>query len=225
MKLLLVEDDEKIACALVRALTADGFTVDHAADGDDGLWMATEAEYDLIVLDVMLPRRDGFQVCADLRAAGNWTPVLMLTARDDESAQTEGLDVGADDYLTKPVSFAILAAHIRSILRRSARCTAAPLTVGTIRIDPRSRQAWSSDVQTPLTHREFDVLEFLMRRQGQAVSKDAILRGVWEFDFDGSENIVQVYVTRLRRKLDGPHGTAHIHTVHGVGYRLDAQVA
>ncbi len=225
MKLLVVEDDAKIAAALSRALTAAGFTVDIARDGDDGLWMASEAEYDLIVLDVMLPKRDGFQVCVDLRRGANWTPILMLTARDDERAQTQGLDAGADDYLTKPVSFAVLTAHIRSILRRSARCSAAPLAIGTIRIDPTSRRVWSSDAEILLTQREFDVLEFLMRRHGQAVTKDSILRGVWAFDFDGSDNIVQVYVTRLRRKLDGPYGTEHIRTVHGVGYRLEGNVA
>ena len=225
MKLLVVEDDAKIAAALARGLRAEGFTVDEARDGDDGLWMATESEYDLIILDLMLPRRDGFRVCADLRHLQNWTPILILTARCDEQSETNGLSCGADGFLTKPVSFPVLVAHIRSLIRRSERCTAAPLAIGEFRIDPASRQVWSSGIETRTTAREFDVLEFLMRRSGQTITKSALLRGVWEFDFDGNDNIVQVYVTRLRRKLDVPHGTDHIRTVHGVGYRLVGHAA
>jgi DNA-binding response OmpR family regulator len=225
MKLLIVEDDVKIAGALKRGLTAEGFTADVANNGDDGVWMATESQYDLILLDVRLPRRDGFRVCADLRTVGNWTPVLMLTALDDDDSEIKGLAVGADAYVTKPFSFPVLVAHVRSALRRSVRCTPAPLVVGKLHIDTVSRRAWSSGAEVELTHREFEVLEFLMRRSGKAVPKETILRGVWDFDFDGSDNIVQVYVTRLRRKLDGPYGTEHIHTVHGVGYRLEGNVA
>ena len=225
MKVLVIEDDAKISRAVARGLEAEGFNVDTADNGDDGLWMATEADYDLIVLDVMLPKRDGFAVCRDVRAAGRWTPILMLTARDDECSETRGLEIGADDYLTKPVSFPVLIARVRSLLRRSEHRETVPDTIGRIRLDPVSRRVWSSDVEVTLTHREFDVLEFLVRRHGRVVSKDAILRGVWEYDFDGSENIVQVYVTRLRRKLDGPHGTDHIRTVHGVGYCLEGNVA
>jgi len=219
-KLLVVEDDAKIAAAVKRGLEFEGFTVDVARDGDDGWWMATESEYDLMILDVMLPRRDGLSLCADLRVAGNWTPILMLTAKDGDAAQTQGLAAGADDYVTKPFSFPILIARTRAILRRCQHTNVAPLEVGSIRIDPASHRAWAHGAEVQLTHREFAVLEFLARHAGQTVSKDAILRGVWEFDFEGSANIAQVYVTRLRRKLDLPHGTEHIQTIHGVGYRL-----
>jgi DNA-binding response OmpR family regulator len=225
MKILVVEDDVKIAKALARGLAAEDFASDVAHNGDDGVWMATESQYDLIILDVMLPARDGFQVCSDLRSIGNWTPIVMLTARDEDDAEMRGLEAGADAYVTKPFSFPVLVAHIRSTLRRSVRCTTAPLAVGSLQIDTVSRRAWSSGTEIELTHREFDVLEFLMRRSGKSVSKETILRGVWDFDFDGSDNIVQVYVTRLRRKLDGPYGTEHFRTVYGVGYRLEGDVA
>lgn len=219
-KLLVVEDDSKVASALKRGLQRSGFTVDVAADGDDGWWMATEAEYDLVLLDVMLPGRDGFSVCADLRAADNWTPVIILTAKDAESAETLGLSLGADDYLTKPFSFPVLIARVQSVLRRCERSDPTPVAAGALRLDASTHRVWSSGVEVRLTRREFDVLEFLLRRVGQTVTKETILHGVWEFDFDGSANIVQVYITRLRRKLDLPHGTDHIQTVHGIGYRL-----
>lgn len=225
MKLLVVEDDAKIGRAVARALTAEGFTIDRAHDGDDAIWMANEGDYGVVLLDLMLPRRDGFRVCEELRAAGNWTAVLVLTARDDESAETRALDAGADDFLTKPYSLPVLVAHIRSLLRRTEHRGTPHVEVGDLRIDPTSRRAWSHDQEIRLTNREFNILEFLMRRRGAAVAKQDILRGVWEFDYDGSENIVQVYVTRLRRKLDEPFGSNHIRTVHGVGYRLEGDVA
>jgi two-component system OmpR family response regulator len=223
MKLLVVEDDSELATAVTSRLRAEGFTVDVALDGNDGWWMATENGYDLIVLDLMLPCRDGLTICRELRAAGNWTPVLVMTARDGELDQVGAFDVGADDYLAKPVSLAVLLARIRSILRRHDRrggCS----TVGGLRIDSAARQVWSSGCEVALTRREFDVLEFLMRRAGEAVSKEQILQGVWEFDFEGDPNIVQVYITRLRRKLDAPFGTDHIHTARGAGYRLHGHV-
>ena len=223
MKLLVVEDDRKIAAALQRGLEAEGFTVDIAHDGDDGWWMATEGSYDLIVLDLMLPGRNGFVVCRDLRAAGDWTPILMLTAKSGDLDEAEGLDTGADDYLTKPFSFPVLIARVRSLLRRSGQRAAAGDTavVGAVTVDSTSRRVTVGDEEVDVTRREFDVLEFLARRAGQAVSKDEILDGVWEFDFDGNPNIVEVYVARLRRKIDEPYGTSHIVTLRGAGYRMD----
>ena len=223
MKLLVVEDDVKLAVAVRRGLEAEGFTVDVASDGDDGWWMATEGAYDLIVLDIMLPGRNGYVVCRDLRAAGVWTPILMLTAKDGDLDEAEGLDTGADDYLTKPFSFPVLLARVRALLRRSAGRSPSPVTVGALRLDPVSRRAWSSDAEVELSRREFDLLEFLVRRAGEVVAKDRILAGVWEFDFAGDPNIVEVYVGRLRRKVDEPFGTHHISTVRGSGYRLEAE--
>ena len=221
VKLLVVEDDLKIAAAVKRGLEAEGFTVDVASDGDDGWWMATEGSYDLIVLDIMLPRRNGYVLCGDLRAAGDWTPILMLTAKEGDLDEAEALETGADDFLTKPFSFPVLIARIRALLRRAGRRDPPPATVGAIARRPAARRAWSGGTEIELTRREFDVLEFLVRRAGQVVSKHEIIAGVWEFDFDGDPNIVEVYVGRLRRKLDDPFGTRHIATVRGAGYRLD----
>jgi two-component system OmpR family response regulator len=223
VKLLVVEDDHKIAAAVQRGLEGEGFTVDLAANGDDGWWMATEGAYDLIILDIMLPGRNGYVVCDQLRAAGNWTPVLMLTAKDGDLDEAEALDTGADDFLSKPFSFAVLVARVRALLRRAGAREPTPVTVGALRIDPVGRRVWSGDDPIELTRREFDVLEFLVRRAGQVVSKDDILAGVWAFDFEGDRNIVEVYVGRLRRKVDEPFGTQHITTVRGAGYRMDGE--
>jgi two-component system OmpR family response regulator len=220
MKLLLIEDDEKIASAVRRGLTAEGFTVEVARDGDDGLWLATERGYDLIVLDVMLPRRNGYQVCAELRRAGRWTPILMLTAKGGDLDEAEGLDTGADDYLTKPFSFPVLVARIRALLRRGGDSGPVPVAVGDLRIDSGQRRVWRADAEVTLTSREFEVLEFLVRRAGRVLSKDTILAGVWDHDFDGDPNIVEVYVRRLRRKIDEPYGRRSLQTVRGAGYRL-----
>ena len=222
MKLLLVEDDSKIAAAVKRGLEAEGFSVEVAADGDEGLWRATEGVYDLILLDLLLPRRNGYQVCAQLRAAGDWTPILMLTAKEGDLDEAEGLDTGADDFLTKPFSFAVLVARIRALLRRTADRTPVPVTVGDLRIEPRARRAFRGAAEVALTAREFSVLEFLVRRAGQVVPKDEILAGVWADDFAGDPNIVEVYVRRLRRKLDEPFDRHSIETVRGAGYRLGA---
>jgi two-component system, OmpR family, response regulator len=222
MKLLLVEDDKKIATAVKRGLEAEGFTVEIAFDGNDGLWLATEGSYDLIVLDILLPGRNGFRVCADLRAAGNWTPILMLTAKDGDLDEAEALDTGADDYLTKPFSFPVLVARVRALLRRTAGRNPTPVQVGDLRIDPGQRRAWRGGDPIALTAREFEVLEFLVRREGQVLSKRDILAGVWEYDFDGDPNIVEVYIGRLRRKIDEPDGRRWLTTVRGAGYRLSA---
>jgi two-component system, OmpR family, response regulator len=220
MKLLLVEDDEKIAATVKRGLEAEGFSVELASDGNEGLWRATEGTYDLLVLDIMLPGRNGYRLCADLRAADNWTPILMLTAKDGDLDEAEALDTGADDYLTKPFSFPVLVARVRALLRRTAGRRPAPVSIGDLRIDPAQRRVWLGEDERTLTAREFEVLEFLVRRAGQVLSKEEILAGVWDDDFDGDPNIVEVYVLRLRRKLDGPNGRHQIQTVRGAGYRV-----
>lgn len=220
MKLLLVEDDKKIATAVKRGLEAEGFHVEVALDGTDGLWMATEGSYELIILDIMLPGRNGFQICADLREAGNWTPILMLTAKDGDLDEAEALDTGADDYLVKPFSFPVLVARVRALLRRVTGSNPAPVEAGDLRLDPGERRVWRGETEIELTARQFEVLEFLMRRMGQVVSKDEILAGVWNHDFDGDPNIVEVYIRRLRRQVDEPFEKHTIETVRGAGYRL-----
>ena len=207
MKILLIEDDVKIATVVKRGLDAEGFTVDVAFDGVDGLWLATEGTYDLILLDIMLPGRNGFQVCADLRARKVWTPIIMLTAKDGDLDEAEALDAGADDYLTKPFSFPVLVARVRSMLRRvGGRTEPVPASAGDLRIDPVGRRVWRGDTEVVLTARQFEVLEFLIRRAGQVVTKQEILNGVWQYDFEGDLNIVEVYIRRLRTAIDDPFG-------------------
>jgi two-component system OmpR family response regulator len=220
VKLLLIEDDHKIAEAMRRGLEAEGFGVEIASDGEDGLWRATENSYDLIVLDIMLPGRNGYQICAELRANRDWTPIVMLTAKDGDLDEAEGLDTGADDYLTKPFSFAVLVARIRALLRRSAAQLPDSLDICDLNLDARARRVQRAGVDVELTAREFDVLEFLVRRADQVLSKGEILAGVWDADFDGDPNIVEVYIGRLRRKVDEPFGRASIETVRGAGYRF-----
>lgn len=219
-KVLLVEDDKKIATMVRRSLEADGFTVDVAFDGLDGRWLATEGSYDLMILDLMLPRRNGYQICADLREAGNWLPILILTAKDGDLDEAEALDTGADDYITKPFSLAVLTARVRALLRRASGSNPAPLEVGDLRLDPVQRRVWVADADVELTSRQFEVLEFMVRRAGQVLSKSEILEGVWEYEFDGDPNIVEVYVRRLRTRIDEPFGRHFIETVRGAGYRL-----
>jgi DNA-binding response OmpR family regulator len=220
MKVLVVEDDARIAAAVRRGLEAEGFGVRVAADGPEGLWMAAEGHFDVIILDLMLPGRNGFQVCADLRASGDWTPILVLTAKDGDLDEAEALDTGADDFLSKPFSYPVLVARVRALARRAARRTLAPAAVGDLRIDGARRRAWRGDDEVALTAREFDVLEQLVRRAGEVQSKDELLGAVWDDDFEGDPNIVEVYVRRLRRKLDEPYRRRSIETVRGAGYRL-----
>ena len=225
VKILVVEDDETTAQALARGLRAEGYSVEVAGDGESGRWLADEANPDLIVLDIMLPGKNGYRVCAELREAGNWTPILMLTAKDGEFDETEALDTGADDYLVKPFSFPVLLARIRALLRRATSEAPTPMEIGDLRLDGGQRRTWRGGTEVPLTTRQFDVLEFLVRRAGQVVSKSDILKGVWRHDFDGDPNIVEVYIGRLRRAVDEPFGRHSIETVRGAGYRLVADDA
>ncbi len=222
MKLLLIEDDRKIATAVKRGLEGEGFTVDVAFDGTDGLWQATEHSFDGLIVDLMLPGTNGFKICQTLRAAGDWTPILVLTAKDGEFDETEALDTGADDYLTKPFSFPVLVSRLRALLRRTTGSNPIPVEAGDLHINPGERRVWRGETEIVVTSRQFDVLEFLMRRAGQVMTKAEILDGVWEYDFEGDPNIVEVYVRRLRTRIDEPFGRSAIETVRGSGYRLRA---
>jgi DNA-binding response OmpR family regulator len=220
MRVLVVDDEVRLADGVRRGLEAEGWAVDVAHDGIDGLWHAREFTYDAIVLDLMMPGRSGWAVCADLRAEGDWTPVLMLTAKDGEWDQVEALDAGADDYVTKPFSHPVLVARLRALVRRGARERPAVLTVGDLVVDPAARSVARGAVPIELTSREFAVLEFLTRRAGEVCSKRDVIENVWDVDFEGDPNIVEVYVGHLRRKVDRPFGRATIETVRGAGYRL-----
>jgi DNA-binding response OmpR family regulator len=222
VRVLVVEDEEALAASLRRGLEADGFAVDVALNGTDGLWMAQETAYDAIVLDIMLPGVNGFQVCARLRSSEIWTPILMLTAKDGELDEAEALDTGADDYLTKPFSHLVFVAHLRALMRRGHPARPAILEAGDLRLDPGSRRCWRGQTEVELTAREMSVLEFLLRHRGQVVSKREMLEHVWDDDFDGDANIVEVYVRYLRKKIDVPFGRQAIETVRGSGYRLAA---
>jgi two-component system, OmpR family, response regulator len=220
MRVLVVEDERRLAAGLRKGLEAEGFAVDVALDGADGLWMARGHAYDAVVLDVMLPGMNGYKVCATLRQDGVWTPILMLTAKDGEWDGVEALDNGADDYLTKPFAYAVLVARLRTLLRRGARERPVVLEAGDLRLDPAARRAWRGQVEVELTPRELALLEFLLHRRGEVVSKREILEHVWDYDFEGDSNIVEVYVWHLRNKLDRPFGRDAIQTVRGAGYRL-----
>ena len=220
MRVLVVEDEERLARSLARGLEADGFAVDVAFDGTDGLWMARERTYDAIVLDIMLPGVNGFRICATLRAEEIWTPILMLTAKDGELDETEALDTGADDYLTKPFSHVVLVARLRALMRRGASARPAVLAAGDLRLDPASRRCWRGDTEVELTPREVSVLEHLLRHVGEVQSKRDILDHVWDDDFQGDPNIVEVYIRHLRNKIDRPFGRQAIQTLRGAGYRL-----
>ena len=222
MRILVVEDERTVASALRRGLQAEGYDVDVADNGVDGLWMALEGSYDLVVLDIMLPGKNGYQVCRELRAASVWVPVLMLTAKDGEYDEAEGLDTGADDYLTKPFSFVVLTARVRALLRRG-RPAEDPLQAGDLRLDPSGHRCWRGEQPIGLTARELAVLAYLLRRADSVVTKGEIIDNVWDPGFDGDPNIVEVYIGRLRKKIDEPFGARSITTVRGVGYRLESQ--
>ncbi|TXL90862.1 response regulator transcription factor [Streptomyces sp. IB2014 016-6] len=219
MRLLIVEDEKRLAVSLAKGLRAEGFAVDVVHDGLEGLHLAGEGAYDLIVLDIMLPGMNGYRVCAALRAAGNDVPILMLTAKDGEYDEAEGLDTGADDYLTKPFSYVVLVARVKALLRRRGSAGASPvLRVGTLSVDTATRRVHRGDTEITLTAKEFAVLEQLAIRAGQIVGKPEILEHVWDFAYDGDPNIIEVYISALRRKL----GATTIQTVRGAGYRLVA---
>ncbi|WP_329293897.1 response regulator transcription factor [Streptomyces pseudovenezuelae] len=220
MRLLIVEDEKRLALSLAKGLTAEGYAVDVVHDGREGLHRATEGSYDLVILDIMLPGLNGYRVCAALRAAGHEVPILMLTAKDGEYDEAEGLDTGADDYLTKPFSYVVLVARIKALLRRRGNGAGASpvLELGELRIDTAGRRVFLDGTEVTLTAKEFSVLEQLALRAGEVVSKAQILEHVWDFAYDGDPNIVEVYVSTLRRKLDA----GLIRTVRGAGYRLEA---
>jgi DNA-binding response OmpR family regulator len=221
VRVLVVDDDRRLATALKRGLEGEGFAVDVAFDGDDGLWHAQEHTYDALVLDVMLPGMDGLELCARLRAAGNWAPILMLTARGAAKDEADALDTGADDFLSKPFSYVVLVARLRALLRRGRAERPATLSAGDLSLDPAGHRVSRGDVVVELTPRQFSLLEFLLRREGEVLSKQEILSHVWDFAYDGDPNIVEVYVGQLRRRIDAPFGRAALQTVRGVGYRLD----
>ncbi|MGZ4596326.1 MAG: response regulator transcription factor [Actinomycetes bacterium] len=220
MRVLVVEDEVRLAQALRRGLQAEGFSVDLAHDGQDGLHHALEGDYDAVVLDVMLPHLSGYRVCQSLRAAGNWVPVLMLSAKDGEYDEADGLDVGADDYLTKPFSYVVLVARLRALLRRGAPRRPVVLAAGDLTLDPATREVRRGEDEISLTPREFALLEFLLHRRGEVVPKTQILSHVWDSNYPGDPNVVEVYVGYLRRKVDVPFGRRALETVRGVGYRL-----
>lgn len=221
MRILVVEDDLQVAGAVKRGLEAEGFAVDVAPDGDEGRWFAAENAYDAMVFDLMVPGTNGFDLCRELRSAGDWTPILMLTAHGDPDNEARALDTGADDFLSKPFSYVVLLARLRALLRRGRRERPAVLSAGDLRLDPAEHRVWRGDEPVALTSRQFSLLEFLMRRAGEVVSKAVILEHVWDFSYDGDPNIVEVYVSQLRHRIDEPFGRNSVQTLRLAGYRLD----
>jgi two-component system OmpR family response regulator len=222
VRVLVVEDEARMAGLLERALREEGHAVDVAADGPEGLWLATENAYEAIVLDVMLPGLDGIQLCRRLRESGSWVPVLMLTARDGVGDRVRGLDAGADDYLVKPFSLLELAARLRALARRDGRSRPVILAEGDLRLDPATKRAWRAGAEVQLTPKEFVLLEFFLRHPGRVLTRSQIIEAVWDFAYDGGSNVVDQYVKYLRDKIDTPFGRHDIETVRGMGYRLRA---
>jgi two-component system OmpR family response regulator len=220
MRVLVVEDEVKMAGLLKRGLEEEGYAVDLAGNGSDAVWLGTENTYDAIVLDVMLPDQDGFEVCRQLRAVGRWAPVLMLTARDAIPDRVAGLDAGADDYLTKPFSFTELFARLRALMRRGARERPAVLRAGDLAVDPASKKVTRAGTPVDLTAKEFALLEYFMRHPGEVLSRSRLIEHVWDFAYEGDSNVVDVYVRYLREKIDRPFGRDSIETIRGTGYRL-----
>ena len=220
VRVLVVEDETHLADVVARGLSAEGFAVEVTNDGLDGLWRARERQYGAIILDILLPGMNGYEVCRTLRAEGVWTPILMLTAKNGEYDEAEALDTGADDFLAKPFSFVVLIARLRALQRRGAAARPALLSAGDLSIDPGRRVCSRGDTSVPLTAREFDLLEALMRRAGDVCSKAELLDEVWGHDFGGDANVVEVYVGYLRRKIDAPFARNSLQTVRGVGYRV-----
>jgi two-component system, OmpR family, response regulator len=220
VRVLIVEDDLRMASLIRRGLVNEGLAADVAGNGDDALWMAQAHDYDAVVLDVMLPDVDGFEACRRLRGADVWVPVLMLTARDSVDDRVAGLDSGADDYLVKPFAFAELLARLRALTRRGERERPAVLTVGDLRLDPATREVTRASTPIPLSAKEFALLETFMRRPGEVLSRLHLLEHAWDFAYDNRSNVVDVYVRRLRRKVDEPFGRGSLETIRGAGYRL-----
>ncbi|WP_066905755.1 response regulator transcription factor [Millisia brevis] len=222
MRILLVEDESRLAEVIRRGLVAEGFVVEVAGDGRAGFDAALGGGYDVLILDIMLPSMSGYDIVRELRAARIWTPVLMLSAKDGEYDQADAFDLGADDYLTKPFSFVVLIARLRALLRRGAPERPVVLRVDDLELDPARHRVTRAGADVELTPREYGVLEYLMRHAGTVVTKQAILQSVWDINYEGDDNIVEVYVGYLRRKIDVPFGTTTIHTVRGAGYRMSA---
>jgi two-component system, OmpR family, response regulator len=220
MRVLIVEDEVKMAGLIRRGLRHEGYAADVATKGEDALWMAAATEYDAIVLDVMLPGLDGFEVCRRLRSAGQWSPVLMLTARDSVRDRVAGLDGGADDYLIKPFSYAELLARLRALVRRGPVERPAELEAGDLRLDPAGHRAWRGDAEIMLSSKEFAILETFMRHPGEVLSRFQLLEHAWDYTYENRSNIVDSYVRFLRQKIDKPFGTDSIETVRGAGYRF-----
>ena len=220
MRVLVVDDEVALAAAIAEGLELEGFTVDVAHDGDEALWLACEGNYAAIVLDVMLPGMDGMSVCARLRERGVWTPVLMLTVRAGQRDETDALDLGADDYVTKPFAFEILVARLRAMIRRPAAPDAVPLGVGDLTLDVRRMRCRRDDVEIDLSKREFYLLHALLERAGHVLARHELRDRVWGWDFDGNPGILDVYIGYLRDKIDRPFGRRSIQTVRGVGYRI-----
>ncbi len=224
MRVLVAEDTDRAADLLRRGLEEEGYVVDVAVDGPEAVWYAGEWDYSAIVLDLMLPGFDGFEVCRRLRRRECWTPILMLAAGDDVTERVHGLDVGGDDCLTKPFSFVELTARVRALIRRGAVGRPTVLEVGELRLDPMNRRAWRGDSELALTAKEFALLELFLRRPGKVLTRTIILEQVWDFAFDGTSNVVDQYVAYLRRKIDHPFGRSDLQTLRGSGYRLRGEV-